>query len=468
MPDSPLVSIIVPVYNAAQFLRPTLDSICNQSYRNLEIILVNDGSKDESPAILNEYAARDTRIKVIHKENQGGAAARNDGLDLATGEFIQVLDADDLFTPDMVEIMVSRALEHHADIVICDALGEYHTPTPYIRHHFAINYELARKHLNFSSCCPVHDVPAVFFQIFKSNAAWDKLLRTEFVRKHHIRFKPFPPADDLNFSYSALLSAQRVSIVDKECVHYQIRGNSLSTTRRKNIYGPFQATLALRDFINEGNFPKALYESFTPIALNNIAWSIYNTHTPAEDIIKYVESVHANFPEFQSIPEKHIRDTPAIQLHGTFFIPYTIKLCIPRFSSAQQSDILRKIIDTSAEALQPLRILYANEDGNPVPDEQLPGFVTFPVQVSSKASDEECITACRSISLPAPVMEIWPGCNPAPIQKLIRQYKRQILVHHLKQIIAGSSDKRRKLKIQARQLLSRVSLLELLTSFILA
>lgn len=465
MTNSPLVSIVVPVYNAAPFLRPTLDSICNQTHRNLEIILVNDGSKDESPAILDEYAARDVRIKVIHKENQGGAAARNDGLDVVTGEFVQVLDADDLFEPDMVETMLSRALKHKADVVICDAWEEEHFPTHQIRCRRNQDYELARKHLNIPYCYPAQEAPAVFFQIFKSNEAWNKLLRTEFIRKHHLRFKAHPPADDLNFSYEALLSAQRVSLVDKALVRYQIRPGSLYNNPKRNIYGAFHAMLDLRDFIHQGNFPEPLYESFTRKAMPSIAWEICNTATPVAGVLKYIESVLTSFPEFTSIPEERVHDTPELWPYGCLFKPY-ISLCLPRLVSEQQTDILRAIIDTSEQASRPLRILYANEDGNPVPLEQLLYPVACPVQVPHEASDEERIAACRALPLPAPAMEIWPGCDPAPIQKLMRRYKREMLVNRIKRTLAVSSDKRQKLKAQTRHLRHRLRLMKQLLNII--
>lgn len=465
MSDSPLVSIVVPVYNAAQFLRPTLDSICNQTHRNLEIILVNDGSKDDSPAILDEYAARDTRIKVIHKENQGGAAARNDGLDLVTGEFVQVLDADDLFEPDMVETMLAHALEHKADIVTCDAWEEEHFPTHRIRCRKNQDHELARKHLNLPCCNPALEAPAVFFQIFGSNVAWDKLLRTEFIRKHHLRFKAYPLADDLNFSYEALLSAQRVSLIDKALIRYQSWPGSLCHNPERNIYGHFHALLDLRDFIRQGNFPEALYESFTLKAMPSFAWGIYNSATPVAGVLKYVESVLTNFPEVTSISENESTVSPALWFYANLFKPY-ISLCLPGLVSEQQTDILRTIIDTARSATLPLRILYTNEDGNPVPFEQLLYPVALPVQIPAETSDEERIAACRALPLPASAIEIWPGCDPAPLQVLMRRYKREMLVIRIKRILAVSSDKRRKLKAKTRMLRSRIRTMKLLMNII--
>ena len=120
-PDEPSVSLVIPVYNAAPYLRQCLDSVIGQTWNNLEIICVNDGSVDESLAILREYADRDSRFRIYSKENEGkGAApARNLGLSQATGEYIQFVDSDDFFEPDMVECLVKKASDTGAEVVIC-------------------------------------------------------------------------------------------------------------------------------------------------------------------------------------------------------------------------------------------------------------------------------------------------------------------------------------------------------------
>ena len=110
----PLISVIVPVYNTAPFLRKCLDSICNQTYRNLEIICINDGSTDSSAEILAEYATKDSRFIIIDQENAGQAAARNKGLQLARGEWITGVDSDDFIEPDTYEYCIKN-LSHKAD-----------------------------------------------------------------------------------------------------------------------------------------------------------------------------------------------------------------------------------------------------------------------------------------------------------------------------------------------------------------
>lgn len=114
-----LISIIVPVYNVDKYLYDCINSIVNQTYSNLEIILVDDGSTDKSAAICDEFSNKDSRIKVIHKKNQGVAIARNVGLDAAHGEYIGFVDSDDVIKVDMYEFLLNNLLDNDTDISIC-------------------------------------------------------------------------------------------------------------------------------------------------------------------------------------------------------------------------------------------------------------------------------------------------------------------------------------------------------------
>ena len=114
-----MISVIVPVYNVEKYLRACLESIVNQTYRDLEIILVDDGSTDSSGIICGEYAEKDARVKVIHKENGGASSARNAGLNIAQGEYITFVDSDDTIELDMIDCLLSSVRE--ADVVICKA-----------------------------------------------------------------------------------------------------------------------------------------------------------------------------------------------------------------------------------------------------------------------------------------------------------------------------------------------------------
>lgn len=114
-----LVSVIIPAYNIEKYIGRCLDSVLSQIYENLEIIIVDDGSSDGTGKILDDYEKRDSRIKVIHKENGGVSSARNKGLDMAVGDYIGFVDGDDIIAPEMYETLVKLLEEEDADIAHC-------------------------------------------------------------------------------------------------------------------------------------------------------------------------------------------------------------------------------------------------------------------------------------------------------------------------------------------------------------
>ncbi len=115
----PLISVIIPVYQVEAYLRRAVDSVLAQTYRNLDIILVDDGSPDRCGAICDEYASREARVRVVHKQNGGLSDARNAGLDVAGGDYIAFLDSDDYYAPCFIEVLYEELIRHHAQVSIC-------------------------------------------------------------------------------------------------------------------------------------------------------------------------------------------------------------------------------------------------------------------------------------------------------------------------------------------------------------
>ncbi|MBQ7154232.1 MAG: glycosyltransferase, partial [Synergistaceae bacterium] len=115
----PLISVIVPIYNVEKYLDRCVESIVNQTYKNLEIILVDDGSPDNCPAMCDNWAHKDSRIRVIHKQNGGLSSARNAGIDAAHGEYLGFIDSDDYILPEMYEVLLKLILENDADLSVC-------------------------------------------------------------------------------------------------------------------------------------------------------------------------------------------------------------------------------------------------------------------------------------------------------------------------------------------------------------
>ena len=227
----PLVSIVIPVYNAAPYLHQCLDSVAGQTWKNLDIICVNDGSVDDSLSILNEYAAADSRIRVFTKENEGkgAASARNIGLENAVGDYIQFLDSDDFFEPDMIETLVSKAISSGAEVVICrgqtfdDELQRVIGALP----HPDLQYAPDKSAFNWK------EVPEYICEI-ADNYAWNKLFKRQLLIDNDLRFTPIPISDDQDISMITPVVAEKVAVVDRAFINYRVgTGTSCYTVVKK-------------------------------------------------------------------------------------------------------------------------------------------------------------------------------------------------------------------------------------------
>ncbi len=174
----PLVSVIVPVYNAAEYIERCVHSIVNQVYRNIELILVDDGSSDGTADLLDSYAKADPRIVVSHRENAGVSASRNHALDLARGEYVQFADSDDWLTPDSTMSLVRAAVEKNCDLVIADF---YRVSGKKLSQKGDIDEDGVMNRVEFASC--MVDNPADFYY----GVLWNKLYRRSIIEEHQLR-----------------------------------------------------------------------------------------------------------------------------------------------------------------------------------------------------------------------------------------------------------------------------------------
>lgn len=209
------ISVIVPVYRVEPYLNRCVQSIVDQTYRNLEIILVDDGSPDNCPAICDAWAAKDPRIKVIHKENGGLSDARNAGLAAAAGEYIGFLDSDDWVSPEMYQLLYENMAEHDSDIAACGVEMEWEDGTP-------------PRMLTKRGCCVLTQeeaMQAVIEESWIQAPVWYKLYKREVVRDI-----PFPVGkchEDVFWTYQVVGNARKVSVFDTPCYHYTQRSGSI-------------------------------------------------------------------------------------------------------------------------------------------------------------------------------------------------------------------------------------------------
>lgn len=217
----PKISIIIPVYNVEQYLRECLDSVRAQTFTDWESICVDDGSTDNSPSILDEYAAKDKRFRIIRREHSNAGACRNAGIDRARGEFLSFLDSDDVFSPKMLEILHDIIERYRADISTCDMV-RFRDGDPVPR----LDREIKRETIRDFQC------PAASLDIFSlwAGRAWDKLFRRQFVEKRAIRFQEIRSSNDTFFTYSAISLAKRVVAVSSVLIAYRESSGSLERT----------------------------------------------------------------------------------------------------------------------------------------------------------------------------------------------------------------------------------------------
>ena len=225
----PKVSIVIPVYNVENYLRECLDSTAGQTLQNIEIICVNDGSTDSSPAILEEYAAKDSRFVIVHQENAGVSAARNRGMDLAKGEYLLFLDSDDVAEPYLAQAAVEAMEEQGLDLLHFDAevFFENEAMTAY--------KGSQRYHVNTVGMQePTGGMQALAF-LRKENAVcvcvYQYLFRREWLVRNAIRFIEGIVYEDVSFTIECFLCAQRFFKIDRSLMRRRFREGSIITEK---------------------------------------------------------------------------------------------------------------------------------------------------------------------------------------------------------------------------------------------
>lgn len=215
MPDC-FVSVIIPVYNASLYLSRCLESLCKQTYPYLEIVCVNDGSTDDSGAILDDCAARDSRVKVIHQTNAGVSAARNAGLNAATGELVAFVDADDWMESDAYEKVV-RAMTGDVDVICIGSSVDGELPPGY---RSALEY-----HLKMERCGPVRLNAKIRANM--GGEIWNKIFRRKHIEKYGLRFPVgLSYGEDKVFTCSYAFIAQKAYFIEEPLYHYQQHAQS--------------------------------------------------------------------------------------------------------------------------------------------------------------------------------------------------------------------------------------------------
>ena len=239
---NPSVSIIVPVYNAEACLRRCVESVLNQEYADFELLLADDGSRDSSGRICDEYAVADSRVRVFHKENSGVSDSRNLCLDQARGRYLQFLDADDWITANATKLLVQAMEEHLCDLVISDfyrVVGERVSPKGDIDEAKVLSREEYASHMM--------ENPANYYY----GVLWNKLYRREIVERHHLRMDPaISWCEDFMFNLEYIRRAKTFFALQVP-VYYYVKTKGSLCTQGISISKTIQMKLTVFEYYNQ-------------------------------------------------------------------------------------------------------------------------------------------------------------------------------------------------------------------------
>lgn len=245
MENQPLLSVIIPAYNVEKYIDHCLNTVTNQTYKNLEIIIVDDGSPDNSGKIIDDWSKKDCRIKVIHKENGGLGFARNSGLEIATGDYIAFIDSDDYIDLNMYETLINKAIETKSDIVYCGF-------------HKEVNYDSFEDISDFSTEITFNenqilDLSLAFVRknpiIAKEKLAmsvWHSIYRKNVI-KVNFYSERVVGSEDLHFQISAVLNSKKITFIPDCLYYYRYNGNSLTQNVKFDIFFRYKK---LREYID--------------------------------------------------------------------------------------------------------------------------------------------------------------------------------------------------------------------------
>lgn len=265
---NPKVSVIMPVYNSEKYLRQCLDTVINQTLKEIEIICVDDGSTDGSLNILLEYMRKDNRISVVVQKNKYAGVARNTGLKLATGEYLSFLDSDDLFDLDMLEKMYETAKKDNSDTVVCE-FYEYDSKTNLCGKRSVIRYTYSSK----SPFSPKTFSNNIF--CFCSLNPWTKLFRRKMFIDNSIEFSSSICCNDISGVCTALACSNRISVINTPFIRYRMTQESnLTASRNRCPDGFLIAVKDLENNLKRLNLYRLYREAFVVRMKSSFKWEM--------------------------------------------------------------------------------------------------------------------------------------------------------------------------------------------------
>ncbi|GHU52828.1 glycosyl transferase family 2 [Clostridia bacterium] len=304
------VTVIMSVFNSAEFLNETLNSLISQTLKEIEIIIIDDGSTDNSLEILKYFASFDRRIVIFEQENKGAGAARNKGIANAHGVYLSFLDADDYFYPTMLEDAYKKAHTHNADIVIFQT-EKYDIATEKSEYmHYAFgNYGSYLPKKEVFNLTEVANNPFYSFQ----GVAWDKLFSRRFINKNFIRFQEQMVSNDAYFTYISLIKARRITTLPKILIRWIIRSgvsaNANISRVNHNKFPTAQLNFIRCTYDEIVKYKSELAPYWTGFAVKALSWHFFDRidfEEIAEQVFDELADGFLEYIGFFSLPNNHV------------------------------------------------------------------------------------------------------------------------------------------------------------------
>lgn len=324
----PKISVIVPVYKAEKYIRRCVDSILAQTFTDFELLLIDDGSPDNSGAICDEYAAKDSRVKVFHKENGGVSCARQMGLDNSLGEYVIHADPDDWVEPDMLQELYSEAKQRGADMVICD---------------FYINYDNRQIYKSQKPEKLSHD--AILKDLLMQRlhgSCWNKLVKRELFDKYDVKFpEEFNLCEDFYLNCCLLSNKIKISYLQKAFYHYiRLENENSYTLNSKHIEDRLKAINSVEIMLKSNTeFYQAIYSFKLYVCFLMLKANYYLDRQSIYKTIDNVEFIINNEMPFLSNTNKRILK---LDYNRQYFLVITSISLIESYYALRR--ILKKIL----------------------------------------------------------------------------------------------------------------------------
>lgn len=303
------VSVVVSIYNVEKFLDKLVLSLIQQTYKNLEIILVDDGSPDNSEVVCDNYAKKDERIKVIHKENGGVSSARNCGIDVATGTYIVFVDGDDWLEPDCIEYFVSLIKETDSEMAFSDK-----------------NFTTKDRIQNSNDSTEIWSAEktiAAFLYPGIPIGCWNKIYKADFLKRNNIKFTMQKTGEGMHFIVTAAQRADRIGVGHRKVYNYRLDNENSAVTKPNLDIGLY--ALKSINAIAEELIVK------TPEVINAVNWHKWKNHGFIQYQIVATDSLNENRELFSKCRRYMLKHLPSVLIKSDVTLKLKLRMILQVF-----------------------------------------------------------------------------------------------------------------------------------------